>query len=329
MICIFTKCDDYSTKEVIKWLHYLGKKNVLRINSDEANSVKINIIDGELTFEFNDSLINLSDIEGVWYRKGKNWLCNQFLPINDDRQSKFATYLRNKLQLEEIKLSEYFHFIIENTVSSLGSAMKGDLNKFLVLHAAKEVGFTIPHFYISNYREGIEQIFAIAPDIITKSMSDGLYLFDKTESKTGYFSYTEKLDKSIVEELPDLISPSLLQENIRKKFDLRVFVLDDKCYSMAILSQSDEQTEIDFRKYNEQKPNRNIPYILPREIELKIQQLFNKLGLRTGSVDFIVDRQDNFYFLEINPVGQYDVVSRTCNYFLDKQIALTLMKNAS
>lgn len=329
MICIFSTCVDYSTTEVIKWLNYLGKKDVLRINSDEANSVKINISERDFCFEINDRLIHLSDIEAVWYRKGRNWLCNQFYPIDDRQRSRFTTYLKNKIQLEEANLSEYLHFIIENTVPSLGSAKKGNLNKLLVLHAAKEVGFLIPEFYVSNFQEGIEQIFARMPDLITKSISDGIYLFDQTESKTGYFSYTEKLDKSIIEQLPDLISPSLLQENIRKKLDLRVFVLDDKCYSMAILSQSDEQTQIDFRKYNEKKPNRNIPYILPTEIEQKIKQLFNKLHLKTGSIDFIVDRQDNFYFLEINPVGQYDVVSRTCNYFLDKQIALTLIKNAS
>lgn len=328
MICIFSTCVDYSTTEVIRWLSYFGKKDVLRINSDEANSIKINIINRDLCFEINDRVIHLSDVEAVWYRKGRNWLCNQFYPIDDRDKFRFTTYLKNKLQLEEANLSEYLHFIIENTIPSLGSAKKGNLNKLLVLDAAQEVGFIIPHFYISNYQEGIKQIFEQSPDLITKSISDGIYLFDQTESKTGYFSYTEKLDKSIVEELPDLISPSLLQENIRKKFDLRVFVLNDKCYSMAILSQSDKQTQIDFRKYNEKKPNRNIPYILPKEIELKIQQLFNKLGLKTGSVDFIVDREDRFYFLEINPVGQYDVVSRTCNYFLDKQIALTLMKNA-
>lgn len=87
---------------------------------------------------------------------------------------------------------------------------------------------------------------------------------------------------------------------------------------MAILSQSDEKTKIDFRKYNEEKPNRNVPFKLPDDIDQKIKQLFKYLDLNTGSVDLIVDHQENFYFLEINPVGQFGMVSYPCNYFLEK-----------
>lgn len=328
MICIFSSSLDYSTTEVIKWLHHLGINDVLRVNFDDDNSIRINVAQGDFCFQLNNRLIYLDDIEAVWYRKGKNWLCNQFYDITIDNHSKFTTHLNKKLQAEELKLSEYLHFMIENTIPALGSSMKGDLNKLLVLQAAKEIGFLIPNSYICNYKEGIKQIFDQIPDLITKSISDGLYLFEKTENETGYFSYTEKLDKKVLEHLPEQISPSFLQENINKKFDIRVFFLIDKCYSMAILSQSDEQTRIDFRKYNEKKPNRNIPFRLPDEIDQKIKELFKKLKLNTGSVDLILDQQDNYYFLEINPVGQFGMVSEPCNYFLEKQVALKLIEYA-
>jgi glutathione synthase/RimK-type ligase-like ATP-grasp enzyme len=97
---------------------------------------------------------------------------------------------------------------------------------------------------------------------------------------------------------------------------------------MAILSQADEQTKIDFRRYNEKKPNRFVPFKLPAEIDQKIRLLFKKIGLNTGSVDMIVDQQDNYYFLEINPVGQFGMVSQPCNYFLEKQVALHLIQYA-
>jgi glutathione synthase/RimK-type ligase-like ATP-grasp enzyme len=93
---------------------------------------------------------------------------------------------------------------------------------------------------------------------------------------------------------------------------------------MAILSQNDEQTKIDFRHYNAQKPNRNVPYLLPEEISIKIDRLMKKLRLKTGSVDMIVTGADEFFFLEVNPVGQFLNVSHTCNYNLEKKVAAYL-----
>jgi pyruvate carboxylase len=100
--------------------------------------------------------------------------------------------------------------------------------------------------------------------------------------------------------------------------------LKKKFYTMAIFSQLDRQTSTDFRKYNKQKPNRNVPYLLPKNIKNKIIKLMENCNLNTGSIDMIVDKDDNYIFLEINPVGQFGMVSIPCNYFLEREIALEL-----
>ena len=94
---------------------------------------------------------------------------------------------------------------------------------------------------------------------------------------------------------------------------------------MAIFSQKDNQTEIDFRRYNLKKPNRTVPYQIPLSLEKKIIKLMTMLEFNTGSLDFIVDKEDNYYFLEINPSGQFGMVSLPCNYYLEKQMAIELM----
>ncbi|QMU28192.1 grasp-with-spasm system ATP-grasp peptide maturase [Adhaeribacter radiodurans] len=329
MICIFSTSLDQSTTEVIRWLHYLGKKDVIRVNYNDRNiRICLDITEGQFSFKWNEKLVYLNDIEAVWYRKGKNWLCDQFFSVTVEDRASFTSYFNNKLKNEEARLTEYLHYIIENTVPALGSSTKGNLNKLVVLAMAKATGLLIPDFYITNYREGVEKVFRQLPDLITKSMSDGLYLFDTIEKSTGYFSYTEKLNKNGTTLLPEQISPSFLQKNIHKKYEVRVFFLENTCYSMAILSQNDEQTKTDYRKYNEKKPNRYVPYKLPRELDQKIKLLFKKLDLNTGSVDLMIDQQDNAYFLEINPVGQFGMLSDPCNYFLEKQVALHLLHHA-
>jgi glutathione synthase/RimK-type ligase-like ATP-grasp enzyme len=96
---------------------------------------------------------------------------------------------------------------------------------------------------------------------------------------------------------------------------------------MAIFSTLDPQTRIDFRKYNWDKPNRTIPFKIPDKISDKIIQLMKTLNLNHGSIDLIVTPSEEFVFLEVNPVGQFGMVSDPCNYFLEKKIADYLIKN--
>ena len=50
-----------------------------------------------------------------------------------------------------------------------------------------------------------------------------------------------------------------------------------------------------------------------------------KVELETGSIDMILTKDGKYVFLEINPVGQFGMVSYPCNYFLEKAIAKTLI----
>jgi glutathione synthase/RimK-type ligase-like ATP-grasp enzyme len=61
-------------------------------------------------------------------------------------------------------------------------------------------------------------------------------------------------------------------------------------------------------------------YKLPKEVEQKISILMNKLDLNCGSLDFIKSG-NNFYFLEINPIGQFLGLSYKTNSNLEKKIA--------
>ena len=331
MICIFSTAVDISTTDVMRWLHHIGYHDVIRVNYNDPDEhpIKLDVTTGSFAFTIGGRTIDLHDIDAVWYRKGKHWLCDQFYPVTVEEHSRFTTYLNARLASEETRLSEYLHYIIKTSVPVLGSATKGNLNKLLVLDAARSVGLLVPDFHVTNYREGILQVLQQWPDSITKALSDGLYLFENIERNTGYFSYTEAVNKENIDQLPEIISPSLLQGRINKKFEVRTFFLEGSCYSMVIFSQADEQTKVDYRRYNEVKPNRYVPFIIPKDLQEKLSQLFNKLELNTGSVDFIVDQDDNFYFLEINPVGQFGMVSAPCNYYLEREIALKLVQYAT
>lgn len=94
---------------------------------------------------------------------------------------------------------------------------------------------------------------------------------------------------------------------------------------MAIFSQQSEQTKIDFRKYDPVKPNRCTPYKLPAEIENKIDRLMRRIKINSGSIDMIYSPNGQYYFLEVNPIGQFGMTSFPCNYPIEKRIAQYLI----
>lgn len=61
----------------------------------------------------------------------------------------------------------------------------------------------------------------------------------------------------------------MVQEKLEKKYELRIFYLNGKMYPMAIFSQKDNQTQLDFRNYNWEKPNRMEPCKLNVDLKKK------------------------------------------------------------
>ena len=48
------------------------------------------------------------------------------------------------------------------------------------------------------------------------------------------------------------------------------------------------------------------------------------LKLKNGSIDIIKGIDNEYYFLEVNPVGQFGMVSKPCNYNIENFISKKL-----
>lgn len=328
MILIFSVKQDYTTYEVNKWLNYFGEYDICRINSDESHHIIFHIHDNNFTIQVDGRCIELNKLRTVWYRKGGDWFGGQFDEVEISGHEELTSYLNHKVKKENYKLSEYIHYLIMQNIPVLGSAFKSDLNKLITLEIAKSAGLRTPESYIMNEKRSINKLIKSDTHYVTKAMSDGVYLFETERKRKGYFTYTESLTPDVLEDYPEKMPPSLIQSKIEKQYEVRVFYLDGQFFSWAICSQSDHQTRTDYRKYNDQKPNRVIPYLLPEGITKQLLDLFNKIGLNTGSVDLMVDLSGHYYFLEINPVGQFGMLSKLANYQLEAEVARWLINHA-
>lgn len=311
MILIISEDNDNSTNHVIDWLIYYGQK-FQRINE-------------EIRCDVNEILINNekqqpSQYSVIWHRKGRILVNPGKVLLRDEGMN---NTLRSQLIDEETVLSHYIYNRHRINSKNIGNYFKAiNINKLNILHDAKDAGLNIPDTLITTKKEDVRQFKSIHDNIITKPISD-VRCFEYGDIGHVY-TYTSIVDDLTC--LPNTFFPSLFQKCIDKKYELRVFYINSMFYSMAIFSQNDSQTKIDFRNYNFTTPNRTVPYNLPRAIKKKIKTLMKSLGMETGSIDLLVDMKDNFYFLEINPVGQYGMVSDPCNYNLHKIITKELIK---
>lgn len=160
---------------------------------------------------------------------------------------------------------------------------------------------------------------------MAKPVSDITMLSDR-DYNSMLMLYVGKISmKEIIQEENERFPFTLFQVYIDKEFEVRSFFLDGNFYSIAIFSQNDSQTRIDFRNYNRKKPNRTIPFNLPEDIKKRLLCFLKKAKLRMGSFDLIKSTKGQYYFLEINPVGQFGMVSFPGNFYLEKRLAKYLI----
>jgi ATP-GRASP peptide maturase of grasp-with-spasm system len=263
--------------------------------------------------------INWESIDVIWYRR---WMSPEegakiYVKSNDKADGALAHQINEFTRSENKALVSFFF----NTLPSSKTFERlpvEEINKLSVLKKASELGIMIPSTYIITSKKDFNKI---QKPLITKAINNVGTISVDGHSFAGY---TTELN-DLPEKVGDKFGPSLFQNLIDKKYEIRAFLLSGKFYSMAIFSQNDPQTSIDFRRYNHQAPNRTVPFNLPVDLEEKLLKLANHFNLRTGSFDLIKTTENHYVFLEINPGGQFGMVSYPCNYHLEKILALDLI----
>lgn len=316
MIIILSEPDDYSTKEVLYWLLENGE-NVIRINySDSVIINELEIKNGNLhfIFECNGNIIDYKNVKAFYYRRGYFNIDKGFFDTFSNNSG------LNRLLNEEIEsLHEFIQYLFD-LKNAVGNYSNRKLNKLLVLKYAEELGIDIPQSYICRSKKELEKITK-KKNLITKHISEiALFYLDGYR----YTSLTYDVDVEFLTKVNDRFMYSLFQENIIKNFEVRSFYLKGKFYSSAMFTQNNNKTKVDFRNYDDEKPTRIIPFKLPDIIEGKLRKLFDRIDLNTGSIDMIFS-QGKYYFLEINPVGQYGMISEPCNYYLEREVVKELI----
>jgi hypothetical protein len=199
-------------------------------------------------------------------------------------------------------------------------------NKIFQLNVARQLGLLIPPTLVTSDEAKVRQFMAEVGRVIFKPVSasqpqfrkynaaahtkldsnaEGIQLNfgNKTEN---LIVFTQELTRDKLDYLQAIRwCPAVFQKRIDKKADIRVSVVGSRLFSCSIDSQSHPETETDFRMMNLTGLLPHAIIDLPTKLENDILLLMRSLGLTFGCLDFIQTRDDEYYFLEVNPAGQW------------------------
>ncbi len=313
---------DYSTNDVLDWIYFEYPSAVCDRNED---------------FEVESMLISShkddANEHSYWYRRGylKEHGYNPAPVLNqygNPSVRKIFLDVYGKYNFEEQAIHEaYIEWYHRLFRKCLNKKSDNNINKLKVLQEAKKTGLMIPETLVSSNISAIENFYRSHRKIIVKDVMLDTIRMDWDEE----FEIMVKVPPAIVteghirklRETESSISQGyiFLQEYIEKEYELRIFYLSGQLYSMAIFSQANERTKVDFRNYDTQRPNRCVPYRLPRKETLKLKKLMKNLDISCASIDMIYTDKKEYVFLEVNPIGQFQWLSDLCNYDIERSIA--------
>lgn len=315
---------EVTTEEVCDWIESLGGTCV-RLNGEDLNGPEpfaMAYDDGGscMRFRLGARQFTAADIGVVWMRR---WHTYENLdPADAAGDPRFARTVREHLA-DEIRAVTRSLEILLGHAEWLSRLQERRMNKMDALRLATRSGLSIPATLVANDKRALQDFKDRHGRIIAKPIGEGRMFIHKN---AAYALYTAEVTQRDIDRAPDRFFPTLVQERLDKAYEIRTFYLDGECHSMAIFSQADQQTETDYRRYNSRRPNRNVPYRLPAPVVERVRTLMQSIPLTTGSLDLVRTRDGRHVFLEVNPVGQFRMVSEPCNYLLERRVAEYLVR---
>lgn len=312
MILVLTHAADFYNVDV--FFEYLKSKGIpyFRLNTDQFNQhQQISLhADGSSTLtDENGKTVESSRLTGVWHRK--TWSVSVPEELDPDYAQLFSNeyrYLRNNLYQGLAHLP---------WINPLESELFVERNKLYQLRTAKEAGLNVPETVFSNSAEEIRRF--LRSHNITKAVAklhgpNGVSMTGENLMETVLIESAQNADLNGFEYCPMIIQPY-----IEKEYELRIAYVDGHCFAGKI--KNEESTD-----WRTMQGNLWEKYDLPEHIAQNISQMMQKLGLITGAIDLIKGRDGNYWFLEVNPQGEWGMLQKELNYPIAEAIADSLIK---
>ncbi|WP_439479930.1 hypothetical protein [Chryseobacterium aquaticum] len=305
MILLISAENDTMTDEICSWLSYQDKEFVRLSENQQITKVFFDFSNNIFTISINDNDYNLSEFKSVFYRNGGVYYDVPKMEIDDALVEFYNSELKSVTEF-------IFYYLNINRKYIFGNLFNKTVNKLEVLFLAKSLGLRIPDTYILSQLKDLANI-EISQDYITKAISEMKPIFIENEL---YLNYTHEIDLNNTQGRKENIMPSLIQKKINRTYEIRAFFFEKKIWAIATF---DFSNNIDIRNIKDSE-KKYLPCKLSIEIQRILRKMAKTLNLKCGTID-LIKSDDDYYFLELNPLGQFHQVSYYGNYQIEKYIA--------
>lgn len=238
---------------------------------------------------------DLGAVSGAWYRRPAEPL------VSDNMDPADSVWAMKECAHT---LQGLYEFIpVERWVSHPSSIRRAS-TKLWQLRIARNLGFTIPPYILTNDPgDASEFIRTHAGNVVAKALSEPFVFYpDSNEVALLYTHRVGNITRDDVESIRNC--PTFLQRYVEKTRDLRVTVVGNEVFSVEIDPSITQASMVDYRVADVfDLPHRVVS--LPPGVEASCTGLVRALGLLYGAIDLITDSAGVYYFLEINPNGQW------------------------
>lgn len=173
------------------------------------------------------------------------------------------------------------------------------------LAVAKKIGLQVPETLITNSPEKAMDFWkANDENVIFKS-------FLATEMAWGETRPLKKEHFALMDSVK--LAPVIFQRYIAPAKDLRITVVGKRIFAAEAIPSKEYQYDWRLTSNTRWKT-----HALPQDIQENVQRLMQELGLEYGAIDMRLTEESDavYYFLEINPAGQF--------LFIEKEAGLPI-----
>jgi len=303
---IVTEPDDVHAIYVDLALKSIGHQVINFFSADfptvQKNSVYIDSREYRCRTANKLGIIEHSGYDVVWWRRPRNpYLDKDKIYIED-----YKFYKRENMIFHD----SFTHQLAPGAwwINRKEAAIRSNY-KLLQLKIASDVGMKIPTTLCSNDFHEIKDFYLDHREgIIYKPLTFQFW----DEGDAIKICYTAKINSlEMLDYCKSCMIPGIYQEQIKKKFELRVTCFGDYIVAAKINSQEFKDGELDWRKIKSDELKLE-PFELPQGLQQQIRYLMRELGIVFGCLDFIVTPDNEFVFLEVNEQGQFLFIEQLC-----------------
>jgi len=292
LILIVTNEQDLTSDYVVLELRKRGRSYV-RLNTETIPNARVSLgfaDTDDWSIAFADRVVRGADVQAAYFRRPGSPTIDAGVENSGERaycESEWGALLKS-----------LYGRIGDRWLNSPQNIMLAE-DKPGQLLQAQMLGFKVPQAIVTNDMGSADE-FLSGPPCIAKPLREALL-----EGDAERVIFTNRVERAGLRDPRAFgAAPMILQHEIAKRVDVRVTVVGAQVFAATIASRGEAAEQVDWRRGQ----GGDLSYeaiTLPEALADRCVRLVASLGLRFGAIDLVWDRDDEFWFLEINPNGQW------------------------